>query len=180
MSYRTFTAMAVALVVSLAMAFSAGATDIPPTPTPDPVGEYNSVTDERLNNPEPHNWLQIRGNYQGWMNSSLDQINTGNVANLRPAWLFSTGVVEGHQAPPIVNDGIMFVTTPSNQVIALDAATGTEIWRYRREKPEDLVEIHPTNRGPGLYGDQLFIASMPSPVRSTGKWRSMTTRRVTT
>ena len=133
--------------------------DIPPTPTPDPIANYSSVTDDRLNNPEPHNWLQIRGNYKGWMNSPLDQINASNVANLRPAWLFSTGVVEGHQAPPIVNDGVMFVTTPSNQVIALEAATGTELWRYRREKPEDLVEIHPTNRGPGLYGDQLFIAT---------------------
>ena len=159
MSSRTFTALALAFVVSLAMAFTAAATDVPPTPTPDPIATYNSVTDDRLNNPEPHNWLQIRGNYKGWMNSPLDQINTSNVANLRPAWLFSTGVVEGHQAPPIVNDGVMFVTTPSNQVIALDAATGTELWRYRREKPEDLVEIHPTNRGPGLYGDQLFVAT---------------------
>ena len=159
MSSRTFTALAVAFVVGLAMAFTAAAQDIPPTPTPDPVANYSSVTDDRLANPEPHNWLQIRGNYQGWMHSPLDQINASNVANLRPAWLFSTGVVEGHQAPPVVNDGVMFVTTPSNQVIALDAASGKEIWRYRREKPEDLVEIHPTNRGPGLYGDQLFVAT---------------------
>ena len=121
--------------------------------------KWKKVSDERLVSPEPHNWLQIRGNYKGWMNSPLDQINTGNVANLQPAWLFSTGVMDGHQAPPVVNDGVMLVTTPSNQTIALDAATGTEIWRYRREKPEDLVEIHPTNRGPGLYGDQVFVAT---------------------
>ena len=37
---------------------------------------YTPVTDQRLKNPEPENWLLLRGNYQGWMYSPLDQINT--------------------------------------------------------------------------------------------------------
>ena len=85
---------------------------------------YTPVTDARLANPEPENWLMIRGNYQGWSYSPLDQINTSNVKNLTPVWAFSTGVTSGHEAPPIVNNGMMFVATPYNQVIALNAATG--------------------------------------------------------
>ncbi len=128
------------------------------TATAAAIENYSSVTDARLANPEPENWLQIRGNYQGWLNSPLSQITTANVQSLKPAWAFSTGVVEGHQAPPLVNNGVMFVSTPMNQVIALDAVTGTQLWRYRREIPEDLFQLHPTNRGPALYGDRLYVA----------------------
>ncbi len=53
---------------------------------------YSPVTQERLNNPEPENWLLLRGNYQGWMYSPLSQINTNNVKNLVPVWSYSTGV----------------------------------------------------------------------------------------
>ena len=85
---------------------------------------YSPVTDQRLVTPEPENWLQIRGNYQGWGYSPLSQITTGNVRRLTPVWAFSTGVDSGHEAPPLVNNGVMFVPTPYSQVIALDAKTG--------------------------------------------------------
>ncbi len=128
------------------------------------AGDYNPVTDARLKNPEARNWLTWRGNYEGWGHSTLDQINDGNVKNLVPVWSYSTGVTEGHQAPPMVNDGMMFVSTPQNQVIALDAKTGTEIWRYVRELPEDLFQLHPTNRGVALYGDKVFMATVDAGV----------------
>ena len=121
---------------------------------------YSPVTDQRLVNPEPENWLMYRGTYDGWGYSPLEQINAANVRNLAPAWTFSTGMNEGHQAPPIVNDGAMFITTPGNQVIALDARTGDALWRYRRELPFDLMQLHPTNRGVALYGDKVFIATL--------------------
>ncbi len=120
----------------------------------------NPVTDARLQNPEPHNWLQWRGNYEGWGYSPLDEITTENVKNLRPVWTFATGVTEGHQAPPMVNDGVMYVSTPQNQVFALDAVTGNEIWRYLHEIPGDLFQLHPTNRGVGLYGDKVYMATV--------------------
>ena len=118
--------------------------------------DYSPVTPERLTNPEPHNWLQYRNTYNSWGYSSLEDINRKNVDQLRPVWTFSTGVVEAHQAPPIVNEGVMFITTPRNQVIAIDAKTGEEIWRYRRELPEDLFQLHPTNRGVALLGLSLI------------------------
>lgn len=139
------TSSAIAL---LAFAASVSATD------------YNTVTDERLANPEPENWLSWRGNYEGWGHSPLNQVTSDNVTDLVQVWSYSTGVNEGHQAPPIVNDGMMFVSTPENQIIALDAASGTEIWRYRRELPEDLFQLHPTNRGVALYGDRVYMATL--------------------
>src|SRR5262245_62003023 len=88
------------------------------------VKDYTPVTQQRLTNPESANWLQYRRTYDGMNYSPLDKINASNAKNLAPVWTFSTGVNEGHQAPPIVNNGVMFITTPQAQVIALNAKTG--------------------------------------------------------
>jgi len=123
------------------------------------IKNYSPVDQQRLTNPEPGNWMHYRRTYDGQGYSPLDKINAGNVKNLVPVWSFSTGVNEGHEAPPIVNNGVMFIATPQAQVIALDAKTGEEIWRYKRQLPEDLFQLHPTSRGVGLWQDKLFLAS---------------------
>ena len=92
---------------------------------------YSTVTDARLLNPEPGNWLMYRGNYSGWGYSPLDQVGPQNVKKLAPVWAFSTGVTEGHQSPPIVNNGVMFITTPQQQVIALNAKNGNVLWSFQ-------------------------------------------------
>ena len=129
--------------------------------------------------------MHYRRTYDGQGYSPLDQINTSNVKSLVPVWTFSTGVVEGHEAPPIINNGVMFVATPAGQVIALDAKTGDEYWRYKRQLPEDLFQLHPTNRGVGLWQDKVYLAttddhwsrSTPRPARWCGTPRCRTTRR---
>ena len=103
--------------------------------------------------------MLYRRTYDGQGYSPLDQINTSNVKNLTPVWTFSTGVIEGHEAPPIVNNGVMFVATPMGQVIALNAKTGDEYWRYKRQLPDDLFQLHPTSRGVGLWQDKLYLAT---------------------
>lgn len=123
-------------------------------------GPYAPVTDERLRNPEPQNWLSYRGNYGGWGYSPLSKIDAGNVGKLQLAWSFSTGVTEGHQSPPIVNNGHMFVSTPGGQVIALDAKSGQELWRYKKDAPAEMLQLHPTNRGVALYGDKVYVATV--------------------
>lgn len=120
---------------------------------------YSPVTDQRLENPEKRNWLMYRGTYDSQGYSRLDQINSKNVRQLKPAWTFSTGMREAHQAPPIVNDGYMYVSTPHNHVLALDARTGELLWRYERELPEDLIQMHPTNRGVALHGNRVYLAT---------------------
>ena len=126
------------------------------------LGPYAPVTDARLAKPEPQNWLMYRGNYNGWGYSSLDKINAGNVKKLKLAWSSATGSTEGHQSPPVVNNGYMYVTTPNAQVIALNAATGQEIWRFKHELPADLLMLHNTNRGVALYGDKVYVATVDS------------------
>ena len=125
---------------------------------------YTPVTDARLTNPSPEDWLMYRRTYDSWGYSPLDQITTDNVADLIPVWSFSTGVVSGHQAPPQVNDGIMFVTTPASQTLALDARSGELLWRYVRQLPDDIVRGHRTNRGVGLYGDLVFVTAQDAHV----------------
>src|SRR3984957_4935236 len=117
------------------------------------------VTQQRLFSPEPGNWLLYRHDYNGQGFSPLKQVNTENVKSLVPVWTFSTGVIEGHESPPMVNNGVMFVTTPQNQVLALDAKSGDLIWRYKHKMPEDLFQLHPTNRGVALWQDKLFLAA---------------------
>lgn len=121
---------------------------------------YPAVTDARLAAPEPQNWLMYRGTYNSWGYSPLAAITPANVKDLRPVWTFSTGMTEAHQSPPLVNAGRMFITTPHNHVIALDARTGERIWQYSRELPEDLFQLHPTNRGVALYGDKVYLATV--------------------
>ena len=82
-----------------------------------------------------------RGDCKGWRYSALDQINAYNVKNLVRVQTLSTGVDSGHKSPPIVNHGIMFVTTPYSQVIALNAATGDLLWRYKRALPEGFSAL---------------------------------------
>ena len=126
----------------------------PPTSRP-----YQAVTDARLQSPEPANWLSYRGNYGGWGYSPLKAIHTGNVGKLTLAWSYATGQSEGHQAPPIVNGGYMYVATPGAQVIAFDAKTGAEIWRYKAQLPAEQLQLHPTSRGVALYGDKVYFAT---------------------
>ena len=92
----------------------------PSAPMPQLLKSYTPVTPERLKNPDAGDWLMVRRTWDGWGYSPLDQITPANVARLQPAWVVSTGVTNGHEAPPIVNNGVMFVATPGNQVIALD------------------------------------------------------------
>lgn len=129
-----------------------------------PIAEYSAVTDSRLINPEDRNWLSYRGTLNGWGYSPLDQINTDNIRELQPVWTFSTGVTGGHESPPIVNDGIMFITTPGNQVFAIDAASGEPLWRYQHALPDPLIANHRTNRGVALYGDKVYTATLDARV----------------
>src|SRR5437868_5657931 len=155
-----------ALAVAMLAATASAQQPLPPLPKPDappPVPpilqNYKPVTADRLKQPEDGDWLMYRRTYDGWGYSPLSQITTDNAAKLKPVWTLATGQVEGHQAPPIVNNGVMFVATPGNQLLALEASTGNLLWRYKRSFPEDMTPLHPTNRGVALYGDKVLFAA---------------------
>jgi len=84
---------------------------------------------------------RFEGNVNGTRFSSLQQINRQNVGSLKRTWTYHTGeVVRGHgtdrhqaapfETTPLVVDGVLYLSTPSNRVIALDAETGKEIWQF--------------------------------------------------
>src|SRR6476659_603781 len=130
----------------------------PAPPIPTILQTYKPVTAERLLKPEDSDWLMVRRTYDGWGYTPLDQITTANVARLQPVWMMSTGMNNGHQAPPYVNNGVMFVSTSYNQLIAINARSGDELWRYRSPSPADARVSKPVNRGPALFGDKVFVA----------------------
>ena len=77
-------------------------------------------------------WPHYGGTQLSWRYSALDQINTGNVKNLAPAWIFQTGdYAESLESTPLVIDGAMYLITPRARVFALDAATGKALWDFQ-------------------------------------------------
>ncbi len=80
--------------------------------------------------------------------SSLKQINRKNVGQLKVAWTYESGDATEKsdiQCNPIVVDGVMYVTTSKLRVVALDAATGKEIWSY-----DGLQGKRPSHKNRGL------------------------------
>ena len=130
---------------------------------------YQPVTSVRLVEPQPGDWLMYRRTYNGWGYSPLDQISAANVADLVPVWSLSTGLRPGHESPPLVNGRFMFLTTPRNNVLAVDARTGELIWRYVRQLPDDLTHGHPTNRGAALYEDKVLSGDRRRPCCRAGR-----------
>ena len=153
---RTPVVVAAGLLAAVGIAGAQG--PVSKAPVPDILTSYPPVTADRLKRPEPQNWLMIRGTYDGWGYSPLDQLTPANVARLEPVWMMATGMDRGHEAPPLVNNGVMFVSTPANQVIAIDVRTGQPLWRYRNPPPPDMINLHPTSRGVALWGDKVLFA----------------------
>ncbi|HLQ77098.1 MAG TPA: PQQ-dependent dehydrogenase, methanol/ethanol family [Terriglobia bacterium] len=163
--------IAAAAITFAAMFFTtlAQAPVAPPLPTPPGAPQaaavpvilqnYSTVTADRLKSPEPGSWLMVRRTYDGWGYSPLKQITTGNVSKLKPVWGVLTGEGRVHEAAPIVNNGVMFVSTPNNQVIAIDVKSGNILWRYRRPRPAGSSVAHDTSRGVALYGDRVYFAA---------------------
>jgi len=123
-----------------------------------------NITPARLLNTEkePHNWLTYYGNYKGWRYSNLTQINTQNVQKLTVKWTFMPGAEESFQVTPIVADGIMYITSPSNNVFALDATSGKLLWRWDHKFPENMpVSLWGStkHRGVSLAEDQVIFAT---------------------
>jgi alcohol dehydrogenase (cytochrome c) len=111
---------------------------------------------------EPQNWLTYAGDYRGWRHSALAQVNTRTVHQLGLQWVFNDGETGKLQTTPLVIDGIMYVSLLNNDVFALDARTGREIWAYHR--PEVLRSPShingPVNRGVAALGGRIFLATL--------------------
>ena len=126
-------------------------------------GNMGTVTQDMMNRAgsDANNFLHTNGNYAQTRYYPASQINTSNVKNLRPAWIFQTEVVESLETSPLVINGVMYVTTSFNHVYALDAATGSQIWHYKHKMgPITTYCCGPNNRGVAAYGDKVFMGTL--------------------
>ena len=87
------------------------------------------------------NWCYYdRAHDRGWRHSPLGQINTDNVSELRPAWIFQPGEVrQGLHGTPLVIDGHMYLATNPSTVWRLNAATGEREWVYIPEMDAAII-----------------------------------------
>ena len=120
------------------------------------------LTFDRLVNAdaEPQNWLMYWGNFRGTHYSGLRQITAANVGQLQAAWAFPMPGPSILEATPLVVDGVMYTTQPG-EVVALDARSGRQIWRYvRPQKVKNPYEINPFNRGVAVAGNRVFFGTL--------------------
>ncbi len=104
-------------------------------------------------------WLTYGHNYENQRFSRLDQINRNNVRRLAPRWIYQTGISATFLGSPVVADGVMYLSTPRNDVVALDAVTGREKWRYRHEMKSKKLCCGPANRGVSIGYGAVYMAT---------------------
>jgi glucose dehydrogenase len=111
--------------------------------------EPGAIDDARLlgASSDQGNWITYGRDYSNQRFSALAQIDTTNVHMLVPRWVYRSGVKNSFQATPIVVDGIMYLSLPFNHVVALDARTGRELWRYTHKRRTEKMCCGPANRG---------------------------------
>jgi glucose dehydrogenase len=106
-------------------------------------------------------WPSYGRDYTNQRLSPLMQINQQNVKDLQLAWHFKSGVAASFQATPIVTNGVMYVALPYNHVVALDAKTGKELWRYKHERRAHWkMCCGPANRGVAVSDGKVFIGTV--------------------
>jgi lanthanide-dependent methanol dehydrogenase len=114
---------------------------------------------------EDGQWTMPAKNYASTRYSGLEEINAGNVKNLKVAWTFSTGVNRGQEAAPLVVGSTMYVVTPyPNILYALDLTKpGTTRWKYE-PKPAAAAQgvacCDFVNRGAAYSGGKIFYNTL--------------------
>jgi PQQ-dependent dehydrogenase (methanol/ethanol family) len=138
----------------------------PEMAAPPAAPQFTAVTDDMLKSAgtDGKNWLTYGGAYNNQRFSPLTQVNKDNVVNLVPRWIFQTGVLGSFENTPIVLDGVMYITTPYSNVIAVDSRTGRELWRYNHKAGTTIFCCGPNNRGVGLGYGKVFVATLDARV----------------
>ncbi|MEM8499579.1 MAG: PQQ-dependent dehydrogenase, methanol/ethanol family [Pseudomonadota bacterium] len=145
-----------------------------------------AVTAERIieADDEPHNWLATGRDYLEQRYSPLSQISSTTIGKLGLAWFTETGSERGLEATPLVVDGVMYLTLSWSVLLALDAKTGTELWRYdphvnRAHGYYACCDV--VNRGAAAWGGNIYFGTIDGRLlavnASSGRlvWETQTT-----
>jgi len=147
---------------------------------------FRSPTDQELTQTKNGgvNWITYGGALNNQRYSTLDQINTSNVQNLRGAFLTRLGSARGtkyiFEADPLVIDGVMYIPTGNDDIFALDGKTGKKLWEYDSDIPQtnDLICCGWDNRGVAAGEGMIFSGQLDGSFvaldQKTGqiKWRT--------
>jgi len=111
-----------------------------------------------LASPVGADWTSYNGDYTGRRYSTLREITAANVNQVRAAWVFHPGNSENLEATPVVVRGVMYVTA-ANDVFALDARTGRQVWRHSRPLSSGLLDDAAAhkNRGVAVWRNSVFV-----------------------
>ncbi len=106
-------------------------------------------------------WPDFGGNKLHQRHSPLKQITLDNVSQLQVSWQYDTGISATFQATPIVKEGVMYLSLPFNDVVALDARSGQQIWRYQHDRNKDYkMCCGPANRGVAVSDGKVFMGTV--------------------
>lgn len=132
--------------------------------TEKPVSEGKSPSQPDIQvNLASEEWTTHGGDYYNRRFSELDQVNLETIKDLKPEWVTSLGssldMKFSGEATPIVVDGVMYVASGENDVLALDLKTGEKIWEYRPDIEEklDTVCCGWTTRGVAVANGKVFV-----------------------
>ncbi|MGI9325226.1 MAG: PQQ-dependent dehydrogenase, methanol/ethanol family [Pseudomonadales bacterium] len=112
---------------------------------------------------EPDQWLSHGGGYSEQRFSGLRQIRPETVEGLGLAWYFDFDTHRGQESTPLMVDGVIYVTSAWSKVFALDAATGTQLWRYDPEVPGKFglsACCDAVNRGAAYYQGKVYVGTL--------------------
>jgi len=116
----------------------------------------NVSGEDLLAQPAGADWTSYNGDYTGRRYSSLHEINTANVPELRASWVFHPGNSQMLEATPVVVHGIMYVTS-ANDAFALDARTGRVLWHHQRPVSSGLLDDAAAHKNRGVAVWQNFV-----------------------
>jgi alcohol dehydrogenase (cytochrome c) len=97
-------------------------------------------------------WLSYIGDYSAHRHSPLSEINPRTISRLAPKWVRNFAGTGDLETVPLVHQGVMYATIP-NEVFALDAITGREIWHYRAQDARRAG----VNRGVAIFGERIYF-----------------------
>jgi quinohemoprotein ethanol dehydrogenase len=156
---RRFLGLALALLVSMLFVVSTV------------VQAADSEMDKRLRQPPSKDWLTNGGDLTNQRYSTLKEINTANVKNLKGAWMTRLkgsgfGGKYSFEAAPLVKDGVMYIITGNDDVFALNAKTGEILWEYWSGIDQKISTVCCgwVNRGLAMGEGMLFLGQFDANV----------------
>ena len=126
------------------------------------IGNINTERIINANN-EPQNWLSHGRDYHEQRYSPLNQINLETINKLELEWSLDMGTKRGLEATPIIDNGIMFVSSTWSVVHAVDAKTGKELWVYDPDVPRSWARkvcCDVVNRGVAVWEGQVYFGTI--------------------